>query len=507
MINKRILGFVALGLLFCYLLVLQSVAIWPFTIDDMYISLRYAKNWADGNGLLWNIGEPPVEGYSNFLFVCFAAAALKFGFNPVVLLKLIGVAGLGFASIALYGLSRFWFSPRLSLIPVLWLLFDRHEIIWVSSGLETTSYQALLLSSAYVLLRGLGYKAMPIARGSMRFTYWFFAGLLLALAGLTRPEGGVVGAIFFLIAYCNLPNRRKSLPGFALGLTVFALLYGIYFIWRWHYFGLLLPNSVYCKGFAKSHWLVLDKSYLTFAWPFLLLGLVGIFSNKTKTAGHDRRLYFLWIPSVVYLIFLAQADPVSAMSQRLFLPAFALLLPLSLLGIQHIINYFMHKQESLSALVVGVSALWIGMFFLTISSLEQLVFFTHNPLSGEKLRLELTEWLKPQVSSEKSIVMGDSGLLPYFIPARFEDSYCLNNKKMAKASYATMFDAVCKRILQQKPEVIIVASLVEEGKTIYMPADKCLHDKLKRNTHYRKAKLFQTGVTQSNYRYQIYIKQ
>ena len=40
-----------------------------FTIDDTYISLRYAKNWASGAGLLWNINSPPIEGSSNFIFV------------------------------------------------------------------------------------------------------------------------------------------------------------------------------------------------------------------------------------------------------------------------------------------------------------------------------------------------------------------------------------------------------------------------------------------------------
>ena len=32
-----------------YLFVLQVQAIWPFTIDDMYITLRYAKNWSEGH--------------------------------------------------------------------------------------------------------------------------------------------------------------------------------------------------------------------------------------------------------------------------------------------------------------------------------------------------------------------------------------------------------------------------------------------------------------------------
>lgn len=539
MTKKRVFLFVALGLLFFYLFVLQVAAIWPFTIDDMYISLRYAKNWEHGNGLLWNIGEQPVEGYSNFLFVCLAALAIKLGLDPVFILKLMGAAGLVVTSGALYALSRLWFSTALSFIPVLWLLFYRDEIVWVSSGLETTCYQALLLLSVYALLRGLGYKAVPQqARGDSQLGYWLLSGVLLALAGLTRPEGGVVGVLFFMIAYFNLREGRQSRYCFAvtmrtssracegspkhsgdpsqarddvperlhfvLGSGVFALIYGTYFLWRWHYYGLLMPNTVYCKGFATSHWLVLDKCYLKLVWPFLLLGMLGVFGKKNKITGYDRRFYFLWVPSLIYLIFLAKADPVSAMAQRLFLPAFVLFLPLALLGIQNIIYYFIQRIGSSRALLIGAASVWVGILCLPISGLEQLAFFTRNPLAGEQLRMEVTDWLKLKVSPDDRIVLGDSGMLPYLIPARFEDSYCLNNKRMGNESYGTMFDALCQRMLRQKPAVIIVASLVENGKIIYAPTDKCLNTKLTHSIDYRKSKLFQTSATESRYRYEIY---
>ena len=507
MIKKRTLLFIGLGLLFFYLLVLQVVAIWPYTIDDMYISLRYAKNWEQGNGLLWNMGEPPVEGYSNFLFVCLAALALKIGLDPVTVLKLMGVAGLVLTSGALYCLSRFWFSKAISLIPVLWLLFYRDEIVWVSSGLETTSYQALLLLSVYALLRGLGFKSVPEPRGESCWGSWLAAGTLLALAGLTRPEGGVVGVFFLVIAYFNIRQDRQSRYCFVLGGSVFALIYGTYFLWRWHYFGLLMPNTVYCKGFATSHGLILDKSYLKLVWPLLMLGLLGIFGKKNQRTGSDRRLYFLWTPSLIYLIFLAEADPVSAMAQRLFLPAFVLLLPLVLLGIQNSIDYFFRNFLSSRALLIAASSVWVALLCLPISGLKQLVFFTQNPLDGERLRMELTDWLKFKVSPDTRIVLGDSGMLPYFLTARFEDSYCLNNKRMGNESYATMFDSLCQRMLLQKPELIIVASLVEKGKTIYSPTDKCLNKKLAASTDYRKSRLFQTRSTKSRYRYQIYIRE
>ncbi|TFH46898.1 MAG: hypothetical protein E4G94_01390, partial [ANME-2 cluster archaeon] len=38
------------------------------TPDDAYISFRYIKNFVEGNGLTYNVGEY-VEGYSNALWV------------------------------------------------------------------------------------------------------------------------------------------------------------------------------------------------------------------------------------------------------------------------------------------------------------------------------------------------------------------------------------------------------------------------------------------------------
>src|SRR5208283_5252873 len=36
--------------------------------DDAMISMRYARNLAQGAGLRWNPGLAPVEGYTNFLW-------------------------------------------------------------------------------------------------------------------------------------------------------------------------------------------------------------------------------------------------------------------------------------------------------------------------------------------------------------------------------------------------------------------------------------------------------
>ena len=53
-----------------------------FVTDDAYITFRYARNFARGLGPLFNVGEePPVEGYSNFLWMCLAALVERLGGN------------------------------------------------------------------------------------------------------------------------------------------------------------------------------------------------------------------------------------------------------------------------------------------------------------------------------------------------------------------------------------------------------------------------------------------
>ena len=42
--------------------------------EDAFISFRYGRHLAAGHGLVWNLGGPPVEGYTNFLWVLMAAA-------------------------------------------------------------------------------------------------------------------------------------------------------------------------------------------------------------------------------------------------------------------------------------------------------------------------------------------------------------------------------------------------------------------------------------------------
>ena len=81
----------------CFLL--NALYYLPYTVDDAFISFRYARNLVDGHGLVYNPGQY-VEGFSNFSWVMLAALVLKVGLPLLSTMKMIGLAA-GVGTLAL----------------------------------------------------------------------------------------------------------------------------------------------------------------------------------------------------------------------------------------------------------------------------------------------------------------------------------------------------------------------------------------------------------------------
>src|SRR5207247_2357020 len=71
------------------------------------------------------------------------------------------------------------------------------------------------------------------------------SGILFAIVALMRADGFLflIGAIAFLLIRKEKEKIRTFL---SLGLP-FAGVFLPYFLWRWNYYGWLLPNSFYAK--------------------------------------------------------------------------------------------------------------------------------------------------------------------------------------------------------------------------------------------------------------------
>ena len=124
--------------------------VFDFVTDDAYISFVYARNLAQHGQLVFNLGEPAVEGYTNFLWTVLLAGLLKVGLLPELASRIFGTA----FAVATLGVTA-WLARRLRVaggsrwrrrmvgwdaLPALLLAVVPGYACWASGGLETQMF-------------------------------------------------------------------------------------------------------------------------------------------------------------------------------------------------------------------------------------------------------------------------------------------------------------------------------------------------------------------------------
>jgi hypothetical protein len=322
----------------------NSLYFTPWTVDDAFISFRFAQNLIDGNGLVYNLGER-VEGFSNFSWVLIAAALMRFEMPFITMLKVIGLAA--GVSILLLGSSLAFrlggqSNGRLCAILALWYLgFNTSLALWCQSGLETTLFAALI---AAMVLR------FEIEVGSTRKVPW--SAVLFALAWMTRPEAPIF-ALYFLVRRLTVPRPpdRKDL----WWIVAFAALVVPYEVWGYTYYGGLLPQAHAVKvgnTWGWSRLTALDRYLTAQGWGFaglLALGLAGAIRRRGLPPA-------VWVPLLSGLIFVVYAGGDWMPRYRPFVSILAFQGCFVALGIVALIQITRHRRI-LFAMATGAALL------------------------------------------------------------------------------------------------------------------------------------------------------
>lgn len=215
--------------------VLARLLTGPHPIDDAYITFRYARNLAEGLGLVYNPGEW-VLGTTTPLWAVLLGAGYRVGFTDLPWLA-NGVSALCDAgSVGLlvsFSVRLGWRPLGAALVGLAWAL-NPMSIAFATGGMETSLFVLMTL-----LALGLA------ASGS---SVWLAAGLA-GLAVLVRPEGALLVAA--VVCWTWAKRRRHTWQAVLAGSAP-ALLAGLTIFWR---YGSALPNSVAAKQVAyQSGW-------------------------------------------------------------------------------------------------------------------------------------------------------------------------------------------------------------------------------------------------------------
>jgi arylsulfatase A-like enzyme len=225
-----------------------------FFCDDSYITFRYSQNFADGHGLVYNVGER-VEGYTNFLWTVLLGLGLKLGASAEPFSLWLGIAGLvGTLALTVLLARRLLGSTAFALVPAFLLVCQGPMILWSVSGLESSLFTAMIVAALLAYERSASWKGLLLA------------GALYAASAMVRPDGVVFGAAAGLhLVLAGLIARPRKLGettrrGLALAAG-FALLFVPFVAWRRSYYGDWLPNTFYVKAGGLSN-MQLGVNYL-----------------------------------------------------------------------------------------------------------------------------------------------------------------------------------------------------------------------------------------------------
>ncbi|CCW35702.1 hypothetical protein CTKA_02202 [Chthonomonas calidirosea] len=199
------------------------------TEEDVYITLRYAANIAQGVGFVYNPGEH-VLGTTTPLYTLWLALLFRLHLNALLGGKLLGIACDLLTALGAYRLGRAVGRPGVGLGAAWAVALFPLNLTWAARGMEVGPVAAAIMGSflGQILEKEL--------------VTWFCAALLLLL----RVDGGVLA--LFLLGDSLLRLHRFPWKG----LLLFCLIVLPWLVFATIYFGSFIPTSVPAKLIVYS---------------------------------------------------------------------------------------------------------------------------------------------------------------------------------------------------------------------------------------------------------------
>jgi len=338
-----------------------------FLTDDAFISFRYARHLADGNGLVFNIGER-VEGYTNFLWVLILSGLNIFGIPPEIATNVLSIL-LTFTLLGVViAFSRRFFAvdnwELLILIAPFFLALNRSFAVWSTSGLETRLFTTLIFAAVYFY--AISYKEDT----KLKYSIFFFS-----LASLTRPEGILLFSSFYGFYLISEFKHRHKLQNFFKYLPIFIILVGGHFIFRYIYYGYPFPNTFYAKvtgAWFDSGFLYLFTFIHEYGLYLLIPLLIPIFT-RFYDAQKRRVIISTIAPLIPYLIYLAYlgGDHFEFRPLDVLIPFIALLLQEGIRASWSLLK----AKKIYSVRAITAVYLLLLIIFLTVPAMESHINF------------------------------------------------------------------------------------------------------------------------------------
>lgn len=297
------------------LLAASAVVAWAlrFVQDDAFITYRYARNLARGEGLVFNPGDR-VEGYTNFAWTVIHALPERLGWSTPVFSQVLGIVMMVACVFVVLRITHRLFAASVpdrggfAMLVGLVLVANMTFLVYSTGGLETMMQTLVLMVVTWALLDAL------IDRAPLRITQLVLAGVFAGIAVLTRLDSVVyLAGLYAAVLHRQWGGRNRSLGLLARTIGVSALPAAVlvvpWLVWKLDYYGALLPNTFFAKSASDPlqpvlYGLFYVVGYLLSYGTFLLVGRFLRYRRGFFAVPGVAALFAvapLWLAYVVYV--------------------------------------------------------------------------------------------------------------------------------------------------------------------------------------------------------------
>jgi len=397
--------------------------------DDAYITLRYARYFAAGQGPVWNPGER-VEGYTDFLWMALIAALHKLGADLVDASLWLSYASMLAVFVIAWRIWALWADeeggelaqPAVLAMTLLLIALNDSLAFWGFSGLETGMAAALLTLTAYLFIRESRGARVP------------WSALAAAAAAMTRPEMMLVAAVTGGFTLREAAERRDggSLGRLALWCAMFAAAYGTYFAWRYSYYGQLFPNTYYAKMGTSSDFANRGMGYvhaygMSYLFVPFIMGTAALVFAGAKGMRRDAQYVLAVIAAWAFAVIMEGGDAFA--HGRFLAPVVPLTYAAGVAGLTIVLSRAIPQRRQLAA--VGLLTAALAALALARGSADPTVPADRH---ARDEREALGRLLHAEVPAGYTVAVYASGAVPYFSQTRALDLLGLTDETIAHST-------------------------------------------------------------------------
>jgi hypothetical protein len=432
------------------LLLLRYVNLSAVPLEDAAMLMRYAQNLAHGHGVVWNIGEKPVDGATDFLFMVLTAAGIRLGLSAQAAVRLIDIVSITTTIPLVYFTARRLHGSGqiIAGIAAAFVVTGR-DLYYTEAGFGTPFFG---LTVATTWLFAMLYRRDPSSR---RYSLGFATAALVM--GLTRPEG-VLLAAFMLVAVIVAVGPRRAPQIVSVTILVFGTLGLGYFLWRWHYFHYPLPNPFYKKGGGHLYPHSLEdgiRQTTLQTFPFVVLYPLSLRSRE----GAREALCSLVPVTLFTSIWILLSGEMNFLG-RFQYPATMVVL-MSWPGlVPHVVRDW--ELPQFAELDRRARVLFLTLVALSVFGHDVSTFEAKKRMSSENGLLAIAQVLARYETKSYHLATTEAGILPLYSGWRSLDTWGLNDQRIAHGGTIT-----ARQLEAFNPEVIMFhaafSPVVREG--------------------------------------------